>query len=152
MLLINNVNLSVGIVHRYHLQISLAILRCFACLIGTPANLNYTNSSNTAESAASRLALTTLSWPIYGLRHRISSRRSRLTARLDSSPESPRVQMHRFDPLPLISSPTLLITLRFPDYSASLEPTDFPSKPKESSDVRSDHKLIVTTSSSFSPS
>lgn len=116
-----NINLSINIVPTSSTNFT-DDFALFPNCLSAPANLNYTNSSNTAESAASRLALTTLSWPIYGLRRRISSRRSRLTARLDPGLESPRVQMHRFDPLPLISSPALLITLRFPDYSAPSSP------------------------------
>lgn len=41
---------------------------------------------------------------------------SRLTGKLDPGLEPPRVQMHRFDPSPLISSRPLLITLRSKDY------------------------------------
>lgn len=56
--------------------------------------------------------------------HILSLSLSRLTAKLDPGFEPPRVQMQRFDPLPLISSRVLLITLRFEDYLALSESTD----------------------------
>lgn len=72
------------------------------------------------------------------------------------SPESPRVQMHRFDPPPLISSPALLITLRFRDYSGparvslrgSSENAGSVSE-RTSGYVRPNRRLIVTTGPGF---
>lgn len=57
---------------------------------------------------------------------------SRLTGKLDPGLEPPRVQMHRFDPPPLISPRPLLITLRFEDYLDLGWFMDFRQRTKES--------------------
>jgi len=101
------------------------LLRRFDCLDETPANRNYMNSS--AESAADCWSghKTISFWLILChlaiLCHRISSRHSWLTVKLDLGLDSFRIQMHQFDPLLLISSWAFLITLRFQNYPVATE-------------------------------
>lgn len=86
---------------------------------------------------------------------------SRLTGKLDPGVEPPRVQMHRFDPLPLISSRPLLITLPSEDYLArsspwlSGQPRKNPSGPGLTTDLQrllpSGTSLAISLRESLAP-